>query len=269
MMPELPDVAGFLSYLNATGLHQTICRTTVTDKRALEDISARALAIRLKQTALKSARRHGKYLFVELTRADNWLVFHFGMTGHLAYYKAASTKQPEHARVILFFENGYALAYVCQRMLGRVTTTPSPDEFITRKALGPDALDIGQELFVSRLRSRRGAVKSALTNQSVVAGIGNIYGDEILFQAQLHPKTKLTTLSRSDLRDLHTATHQILQVAADNGGQIEEISDQYFAGHREDSGACPRCGTQLSQIKVNNRTTYFCENCQPKTGETT
>lgn len=109
-------------------------------------------------------------------------------------------------------------------------------------------------------------VKSALTNQAAIAGIGNVYADEILFQAKLHPQTVVSRLNRSELRRLCEASRRILQTAARNGGGIEQLSEDYLSAHRDTDGNCPRCGRRLAQVKVNSRTTYLCPTCQPLPG---
>jgi formamidopyrimidine-DNA glycosylase len=117
-MPELPDVEIYKRYLDAKSLHKKIKKIDVTSTEILEGISARRLKSSLGGRAMKSSRRHGKYLFAELG-ASLWLVFHFGMTGDLLYYDRKDDT-PDYARLILTFSNWYHLAYISQRLLGRI-----------------------------------------------------------------------------------------------------------------------------------------------------
>ena len=173
-MPELPDVEIFKQYLDATSLHQEINRVEVHSTQVLEGISARKLRRRLEGHAFESSRRHGKYLFVRLNEG-NWLVLHFGMTGFLRYYKNPE-QSGDHTRLRIDFKNGFHLAFDCQRKLGLIDWVEDPKEFIRKKELGDDPLSEHFDLsrFTELLEGKRGSVKSALMNQSVIAGIGNI-----------------------------------------------------------------------------------------------
>jgi len=262
-MPELPDVARFKSYLDATSLHQPIGRAVVHDRDLLEDVSAERLRRTLRGRSFESTDRWGKFLFVELD-AGPWLVMHFGMTGYLDYSET-SREVPHHTRVTYQFEGGARLAYVCQRRLGRVTLADDLQSFVRSRDMGPDALDeqLDFEAFRRRLAGRGGAVKSALMNQQIVAGIGNVYSDEILFQARVHPKRPVNALGDGQLRSVHRALRKVLRKAVDCNGEIERLPRSYFLPHREGDGLCPRCRRELEQVKVSGRTAHLCPRCQP------
>jgi len=211
-MPELPDVEIFKEYLDATSLHKTIQDMDVDDKRVLEGISIRGLKRTLIEKKLHHSRRHGKYLLANL-ESRKWLVFHFGMTGFLKYYKNKKVR-PNHARVLLSFTNGYHLAYVSQRMLGEVALFNGDlDHFITKKNLGPDAGEMGWDEFKRTLKSRKGNAKSTLMKQELIAGLGNIYTDEILYQARVHPKSKVADLKERQLKSLFNTMKEVLKTA--------------------------------------------------------
>ena len=261
-MPELPDIARFKKYLDATSLHQTIRRTVVHDRDVLEDVSAQRLRRILQGRSFESTGRWGKFLFVELDEGP-WLAMHFGMTGYLDY-REISRQIPDHTRVTYQFEGGQRLAYVCQRKLGRVTLAQEIESFVQSQNLGPDGLDeqLDFEAFRHRLANRRGAVKSALMNQQLVAGIGNIYSDEILFQARVHPKRPVTELDDGQLRSVHRALRKVLRKAVDCNGEVERLPRSYFLPHREGDGLCPRCQRELDEVKVSGRTAHVCPSCQ-------
>jgi formamidopyrimidine-DNA glycosylase len=190
-MPELPDVQVFREYLDATALHQRIDDVTVSGAgELLHDVSARTLRDRLKGRSLAGTRRRGKHLFAKLS-GNGWLRLHFGMTGELAYFKRRR-EAPDHVRLRLDFANGYHLAYRNVRKLGEIGLVDDVVEFVEAEGLGPDALDPELDLgaFREALGKRRGSVKGALMNQEVVAGIGNVYADEILLAAGGRPPAR-------------------------------------------------------------------------------
>ncbi len=262
-MPELPDVAGFKRYLDATSLHQTIRATKCLDDRFVKGVSRGALQRRLKGESLEGSCRRGKWLFVDLSRRGH-LVLHFGMTGMLDY--AADDVLPGHTRLALFFDNGYRLAVISQRMIGRASYTDDPRAFAAEHELGPDALDddLDAERFVEMMRGRRGSAKSALMNQSILAGIGNVYSDEILFQAGLHPNARLGNMDESDLRNLYKTMRRVLRVAAGKGGNGHKAPRGWLLGRRGPEAPCPRCGAEMDSATVNGRTAWFCPDCQSR-----
>jgi len=125
------------------------------------------------------------------------------MTGFLKYYKNPA-KEPAHDRLCIGFANGYHLTYACQRKLGEVGFTEEPDKLIRQRKLGPDALsaELDVDFFRKILARSRGSIMGALMNQHMIAGLGNVYVDEILFQAGIHPKTKVTRLKAKTLDSL-------------------------------------------------------------------
>src|SRR6266516_6405923 len=157
-MPELPDVESFKRYLDATSLHQRITGVDVRSAYVLKGVSGRELARRFKERCFESSRRHGKHLFVR-TDGDLLLRLHFGMTGSLRYFKHEE-QAPTHVRVLFVFSNNYRLAFDDQRKFGQVGLLEDVDEFLRKRALGPDALDIDLAEFKEKLAKHRGAVKS-------------------------------------------------------------------------------------------------------------
>ena len=263
-MPELPDVEVFKRYLDATALHQEIEGIAVSDERVLADVSPQSLGRRLKGHALAETRRHGKHLFA---RADGagWLRLHFGMSGFLRYFKRED-KRPGHVRFEMAFTNGFCLAYDCRRLLGEVGWADSPEAFAQAGELGPDALnDLDADRLRELLAGRRGMLKAALMDQSLVAGIGNVYSDEILFQARLHPRTPVGDLAKKDFARLFEALQKVLQAAIEAQADPQKLPDGYLIPHRGKEGQCPRCGGPLEKIAVSGRKGYVCPKCQSGT----
>jgi formamidopyrimidine-DNA glycosylase len=261
-MPELPDVETFKQYLDATSLHQRIDDVAVRNAHVLKEVTARELARALKDRRFKSSRRHGKHLFI---RADGelWLRLHFGMTGSLHYFKN-DEQPPRHTRVMFVFANNRRLAFDDQRQFGEIGLVKDIDEFLKERALGTDGLDLDIAKFRKILGNRRGAVKSILLNQRLIAGIGNIYADEILFRARMHPATELSRLDDKALTKLFRATHYILERAISAKADANQMPRSWLLPHRGKGAKCPRCKRGLKSATVGGRTAWFCPHCQKR-----
>jgi formamidopyrimidine-DNA glycosylase len=261
-MPELPDVETFTRYLAATSLHKKIKSVDVSSRQVLKDISPSQLKKGLMGRKFDTTRRHGKYLAAVLDSGD-CLIMHFGMTGFLKYFKNQE-KEPPHERLLVSFTNGYHLAYDCQRKLGQLTLVEDFDQFPEEKGLGPDALapDLDFRTFKKAVAGRRASIKSALMNQKIIAGIGNIYADEILFQEKTHPKARADTLPEETLKRLFAARETVLKTAIAHRANPEELPASYMMLLRGTGGKCPKCDGQIDKTTVSGRTAYYCANCQ-------
>jgi|SRR5215469_5366499 len=259
-MPELPEVETFKRYLDSTSLHQRITNVEVRDAYVLKRVSARELASRLKGRGFENSHRHGKHLFV---RADSelWLRLHFGMTGSLAYLQV-DEEVPKAARVLFRFADNCQLAFDDQRKFGEIELVEDADKFLTNRGIGPDALDINLSQFKTILGKHYGAVKTILLNQKLIAGVGNIYADEILFHAQIHPATQTSTLDKKRITKLFRATRHILRKAIDAQADSDRMPKSWLLTHRGKHGKCPRCGRELKSATIGGRTAWFCANCQ-------
>lgn len=261
-MPELPDLAVFKQYFDATALHQEVEEVTVRDTIVLEALSRRRLSAALNGNSFESTRRHGKYLFTHID--DHWLAWHFGMTGHLKYFKDEAD-EPDYVQLLISFTNGYHLAYVMSRKLGQIELIDSVDDFLAAHKLGPDVLQDGFDLaaFKQAVSGHRSMVKSTLMNQEIMAGIGNVYSDEILFQAGIHPRTKIDALAEATLDRLFQTMRRVLQTAIDDyRADPEQFPDTWLTPHRRAGEQCPTGKGQLKRIKVSGRSAYFCPACQ-------
>jgi formamidopyrimidine-DNA glycosylase len=261
-MPELPEVEIFKRYLDATSLHQRIDDVDVRNTYILKETSARELARGLKGRRFESSRRHGKHLFVR-TDGELWLRLHFGMTGSLQYFKN-DEQAPQYARVLFVFANNHRLAFDDQRQFGQIGLLRDVDEFLKRHELGPDALDLGLGEFRKILGKHRGAVKSVLLNQRIIAGIGNIYADEILFRVRMHPTTETSRLGDKALTKLFRASHYVLRKAIAAKANTSLMPQSWLLPHRGKGGKCPRCGRRLESATIGGRTAWFCPRCQKR-----
>ena len=259
-MPELPDVQVFEEYVDATSLHQEITGVHADAEGLREGVSVRTLRRRLEGRRLRSTRRHGKHLFLEVEE-DGWLRLHFGMTGSLQYFRG--DQAPEHTKLLLDFPDGYHLAYVNVRKFGEIGFVDDVDAFVAEQELGPDALDLDLGAFRERLSGRRGAIKGMLMNQEVLAGLGNEYTDEILFQAGIHPETPTNELSEETTERLHRCMREVVAAAVGARVEPERMPDDFLLPHRAEGEECPRCGRAIEKIEVSGRPTYLCP-AEPK-----
>lgn len=263
-MPELPDVELFRRLFERHGLGRPVATVEVTDVRILADVDPDRFVAELTGDRFRGTRRHGKNLFVARARGGHLLV-HFGMTGALEWFDAAP---PSYARVIYRFAAPPHLAYVNVRMLGHVTLVGDVDAYLRTKGIGPDALDPALDFptFSAALGNGRRAVKAALMDQSVVAGIGNVYSDEILFQAGLRPDVPVSALDEDWRRRLWRAMREVLETAVRCGAAAERDTDRLPEGYltrvRGRGASCPRCGAPLAIVRMSGRTGYYCPRCQ-------
>jgi formamidopyrimidine-DNA glycosylase len=261
-MPELPDVETFKRYFDATSLHQRIGHVDVRDAYILKGISARELARGLKGHRFKSSCRHGKHLFVR-ANSHLWLRLHFGMTGSLWYFKHEE-QAPRHTRVLFVFANAHSLAFEDQRKFGEIGLIEDVNNFLKKRALGPDALDVTLSQFREIFGKHRGSVKTLLLNQNLIAGIGNIYADEILFRARIHPATQVSALKDKTVTKLFRAARYILEKAIAAKADASLMPKSWLLPHRGKGGKCPRCGRELKSATIGGRTAWFCAHCQKR-----
>jgi formamidopyrimidine-DNA glycosylase len=261
-MPELPDVEVLKRYLDSTALHQKIEKVEVNSDQVLREISSRKINHELKGHAFERTRRHGKFMFVKIN-GGGWLVLHFGMTGDLKYYMRED-KRPEYVQVEFNFSNGYHLAYVMTRKLGEVRVIGDVEKFVEEKGLGPDVMgeNFTFERFKKLLAGRRGMVKPTLMNQRIMAGIGNVYSDEILYQARIHPETSVDDLRESDLRKIYEKMNYVLKTAIKRQAIPDRYPDSFITKHRDEGEKCPDYNGKVERLKVSGRSAYYCPSCQ-------
>jgi formamidopyrimidine-DNA glycosylase len=250
-MPELPDVEVFRRYLDRTCQGRVIRHVVVSDPRLLSGLASGAFAARLEGARIMGSQRHSKHLLVRLAPAG-WLTMHFGMTGALHHWEGAEP-EPPYTRIRCDFADGHHLAYTNLRRLGAVGLVDDAESFIATERLGLDALDpqFDFDAFERALSARKRDIKSLLMDQTVIAGIGNIYSDEILFQAGIHPKTTTDRLSPDARELLFRQTKHVLQTAIKRGSGAELNPDalppSFLLPHRTRGGHCQRCGASWAR----------------------
>jgi formamidopyrimidine-DNA glycosylase len=265
-MPELPDVEVFKRLFDRDAVGQAIQQVIIKDARILGGVDQQQFVDEIAGRRFEQTRRHGKHLFAKLDN-DGWLALHFGMSGGLSFFEALAN-EPPYTRVRFDFATGDHLAFTSRRMLGRLGLTADVTAFIQDRGLGLDALDpkLDMAAFTIALEGHRTTLKALLMNQSVIAGIGNIFADEILFQAGLDPSLSAQDLTPSERQSLFQSMKAVLEtaVACHAGSEqfLERLPRDYLLPHRRRGGRCPRCRGLLAVAKIGGRSSYVCSHCQ-------
>lgn len=257
-MPELPEVSYFKKYADSTSLHKEIAKLEFPESKILQ-APKKDIENALIGTEFTGSTRIGKYLIMEAGKSHA-LVFHFGMTGKLEY--SHDEEPPDYSRFIIRFKDNSALFFVCPRKFGKIFLTKNAEEFQKEQSLGPDAMDLDKKEFLEILDGKKGSIKAALTNQNLIAGIGNLYSDEILYQSKVHPKTNISKLTNKEKEELFKNMRKVLEKVTKSRMDGSSVPDSYLTRHRDEGGDCPGCGGKVKVIKVSGRSTYFCPECQ-------
>jgi formamidopyrimidine-DNA glycosylase len=282
-MPELPEVETVARGLRQTILGRQIVSVALGKTDFIDDPVA--LEEHLPGRQIEAVERYGKFMLLRLSVASGtnrvpsnggaapaWLLVHLGMTGQLAP-SLAEQPRTKHTHVCLLLDDGRELRYTDARRFGRIaylTEAPLAEELV---GFGADPLEVSDEEFVSRIRSRRARVKALLLDQGVLRGVGNIYADESLWRAKIHPARLGASLSEKQAETLHRVLREILEKAIvmrgssisdflDASGEPGEYQRHHRAYGREGKG-CFRCRTPIRRAIVAGRSSYFCAKCQP------
>lgn len=272
-MPELPEVEVTRRQIEASLVGRKITRVETTRDSYFFLTPPGVLRRRLRGRVVERLTRVGKYLLAELDDAS-CLLLHLGMTGQLrvAPLAAVRTRDP-HTHLVLGFEDtGAAIHFRDARKFGKAQWLAPGEHSARLHRLGVDALRADGTAFHHATRGRRAAIKSVLLDQSVIAGVGNIYADEALFLAGLRPTRSARRITQAEGERLMRAVHQVLQRAIEQGGS--SISD-YVRPDGSDGGyqdehrvygragqACGTCGTRIRRVVLGQRSSCYCPKCQ-------
>lgn len=270
-MPELPEVETIRRGLERRALGRRIAAVAVRNPAVIRRNAAR-FADSIAGGRITRVSRRGKTLAVELERSGptNFLVIRLGMTGQLTLVPASAPVK-SHTHVIFTLDQG-TLRFRDPRRFGRLWQATGSEVAQLFSSLGPDALEIGAEEFERALRGRRGAVKALLLNQRVISGVGNIYADEALYEAGIHPETPAGSISNVRRGRLREALHNVLSRAISLQGtsfrdyvDIEGNPGNFeprLAVYGRDGERCRRCGARIRRIVVSGRSSHYCPHCQ-------
>lgn len=280
-MPELPEVETVRSDLDRLVVGRTVGAPVATGRRTVRrygegPAALVAFAADVGGLLFTGTRRRGKYLVVDGMRADGCamaLVIHLRMSGQLIHARPDDTVAP-HTHVVLPLDDGYQLRFVDPRTFGEMwLTVPSLPDL---DHLGPDALEWAADIrtSVAALRGRRTMVKALLMDQGFVAGIGNIYSDEILHRARVRPDRRAMELSLSAAQRIVGITGEVLGAAialrgsslsdaqyVDLAGRPGRAAQMHLVYARQDL-PCATCGRPVTRIRFGGRSSYFCRRCQ-------
>lgn len=278
-MPELPEVETVRLSLEPAIVGRTILELRVGDFAGVvgED-DPTTVATRVRGRRFAGLRRRGKYLIADLDDGTALLI-HLRMTGNLTHVVAgAPPERFEHLTIAL--DDGSELRYADQRKFGRVLHVPGSHVDALDTRLGPEPLSsrFSADVLAKALSRRSGKLKSVLLDQEFVAGLGNIYVDEALFRARLHPLREPGNLSPEEVKRLHTAIRAVLREGLTNRGtSFSSFRDGYGAsgdnqnnlrvyGRGVAGDPCPRCGGPIVRLTVGGRGSHVCVRCQPLPG---
>ena len=276
-MPELPEVETVVRGLRAVLPGRRIVGVRLGKTDFIEDPAA--VSDLLPERSITGIERVGKYILFDLTAAPGAknpeehlnLLVHLGMTGWLRVEPADSTA-PAHTHATFELDDGRELRYTDIRRFGQIRIIPQKTIESFQGGLGREPLEISAAEFQSRLADRRARIKALLLDQRVFRGIGNIYADESLWQARIHPARLAARLNVEELKRLRSAIRTVLRKAISlRGSSISDFRDangepgEYQNHHRvygREGKPCPRCGTPILRIIVAGRSSYFCPQCQ-------
>ena len=277
-MPELPEVETIARGLAPQVQGRTITAVHILNASTVHGTRA-LLAHKTAGCTVQRVHRRGKLLLMDVAAAKEGspgpthIAFHLKMTGRLFVYPQ-NTPPATHTRLIFDLSDGRRLFFDDARKFGYCRALAQADfkEWDFWQTLGPEPLETGQQAFVERLRHRRTRIKAALLDQTVIAGIGNIYADESLFRARIRPDAPCNTIPEKHLRTLHGVMQAVLQQAIrECGSSIRDYRDAHgdagafqnnFLVYGRSGESCRECGTPLSTTKLAGRTTVFCGVCQ-------
>ena len=276
-MPELPEVETVRRGLNNLTLKQRIEGSEILLPRSLAyPTSTLDFQEALIGDAIATWKRRGKYLIAQLVSGAN-LGVHLRMTGQLLWVKQDTPLQ-KHTRLRFFFPHQQELRFVDIRTFGKIWYIP-PDQKVEsiitglkKLAIEPLSEDFTQDHLTQKLARRKAVIKTVLLNQKVIAGLGNIYADEVLFKSGIYPETLANRLTPTQISKLHKAIIEVLTEAIDNGGttfsdflNLLGVNGNYGNiawVYRRTGEPCKICNTKIERIKLGGRSTHFCPQCQ-------
>jgi formamidopyrimidine-DNA glycosylase len=244
-MPELPEAERARQQIERV-LDREIVAVDDRDTYVCRPHAPGEIAAALVGRRLTKAHRRGKFLWVETGDGGPDLGLHLGMAGRIAVDEEPAPRQWD--RFALEFADGGRMALRDKRRLGRALIEPDFSH------VGPDAAEVGRDVFRERVGRGILPLKAKLLDQGVIAGVGNLLADETLWRARLDPRRRVDTLGADELTALHRALRSATRAAIRNGG----VHTGTVIAHRRPDGHCPRCGAAMQRATVGGRTTWFC-----------
>lgn len=269
-MPELPEVETIKNELAPHVLGKIIAGLTVIDSKIVQKLPVPQFISGVTGRKITSLERRGKYLIFHLDNGKK-LIYHLRMTGSLIINPGESDK---YRRIIFHLDNGDNLVFTDRRRLGVIWLADSKEDVIRKMGLEPFDEQFTVSYFKELLKKRTAPIKAVLLDQHFLAGVGNMYADEALFLAGIHPEKIAGRLTGKQIDKLHSAIKSVLQKAIDNKGASVDTyrrpdgvngtaQDEFNVAHQLGK-PCPVCGRPIQRIAIRNRGSYFCPHCQRK-----
>ena len=274
-MPELPEVETYVRELMPALTGRTITVARVFWPRIIADPLAEEFPARIAGLGFNSFDRRGKYMLLGMNDGST-LIVHLRMTGKLLILPSDTEPNP-HTHVVMELDNGSALHYNDPRKFGRIWLVPDHAPILAKLGPEPLANDFRVDDLAARLAGRTASIKALLLDQRIVAGVGNIYADESLFRAGIHPARAGGSLTVEEIVRLHAAVREVLEAGIARsvsslggsslqkyvrpGGMPCDFQNEFFV-FRRTGEPCLVCGTPIKRIVIAQRSTHFCPHCQ-------
>jgi len=271
-MPELPEVETIKNELAPHIIGHCVTGVTLLWDRMVRQPSPEEFCSRLTGQEIAGVGRRGKYLILDLVSGEA-LIIHLKMSGSLLL-KPASAEPDRFTRAIIYLDKEAGIYFRDPRKLGAMWLVEDKNTIVGK--LGPEPLeaDFTPQLLAQLVNNHTAPIKALLCDQSLIAGIGNMYADEALFAARIHPLRSGRSLSQDDIERLHHAIQQVLRSAINDkgasvntyfrpGGELGTAHFQFQVAHRGDK-PCPVCGKPIQRLPIRKRGSYFCPKCQPE-----
>ncbi|MHB0857012.1 MAG: DNA-formamidopyrimidine glycosylase [Anaerolineae bacterium] len=271
-MPELPEVETIARSLNEQLAGQRIAGVSIGWPRSIARPGVEAFSEQLVGRTVQRVGRRGKFIVMDLYPSKH-LIVHLRMTGQfLVCEDAWALESDRHTHVTIVFESGCVMRFRDVRKFGRFALVDDASEVLGALGLEPLSDTFTCEALAALLRSRRRQIKPALLDQTMVAGLGNIYVDEALWEARIHPLRTTHTLTEGEVARLHEAVRRVLAQAISNRGttfrdyrdpqNLPGENQRALAVYGRKGEPCPRCASPIVRILVGQRGTHFCPVCQ-------
>ena len=269
-MPEFAEIEALRRPLAKRLNGHTIVNVTVLERRSIEG-EIETFKHNVIGSTINGVDRYGKY---GLIRSDHGtLMFHLRMSGQF-YIQKVNMVRPSFTRVLLDLENGEQIRYVDQRKFGYLAAYSKNEPLSFLNGLGPDVLDpsINTRFFIETFKPIRRKIKPTLMDQHLICGLGNIWADEILFQAKIHPGSICAKLTDQDFDHLYHAFHHVVAYAIEAGGinhynplpqsEYNGQFDLFTHTYGKEGKPCSACGSTIQRMMINGRSAFYCPHCQ-------
>jgi formamidopyrimidine-DNA glycosylase len=269
-MPELPEVETIKNEISPHVIDHVITRVTVNDPKIIQKLQVAQFSAGVKGQKIVGLERRGKYLILQL-HGGKTLILHLRMTGNLMINPPVIDK---YRRAVIHLDNGSDIVFTDRRRLGVIWLVDDREEVIGKVGIEPFDEKFTAVHLRKLLKHRTAPVKAILLDQHFIAGIGNMYADEALFVAGIHPEKPAGKLTVGEINRLYEAIKAVLRKAIENKGATVDTyrrpdgvngtaQEEFNVAHRLGKN-CPVCGTPIQRLPIRNRGSYFCPQCQRK-----